>query len=74
MSDQNDALTIGRRIKSARKACKLRQSDVAQAVGVHMQTISKWERGLLTPDARELKSLCGVLGCSADYLLGIVED
>lgn len=26
MSDQNDVLTIGRRIKSARKACKLRQS------------------------------------------------
>jgi transcriptional regulator with XRE-family HTH domain len=32
----------------------LSQEDVAQAVGVHRETVSRWERGLCYPRGRHL--------------------
>lgn len=42
---------IGARFKLARMYRGLRQADLAEALGVHDITVSKWERGIQTPDA-----------------------
>lgn len=33
-----------------RKRMRLTQSQFAQVMGVHSQTVSRWERGTLSPD------------------------
>ncbi len=40
-------------------------------IGVTPQALSKWERGQSLPDVSLLTDICQILGCSADYLLGI---
>ena len=65
---------IGQRIAKARKAINVSQADLAAAIGVHVQTLSRWERGVRTPDAVQLREIGMVLGVSVDYLLALVED
>lgn len=36
-------------IQKLRKKLKLNQSDLAQILNVHHTTVSKWERGILSP-------------------------
>ena len=38
-------------IKATRKRLGLTQPQLGQLLGVHWVTVSKWERGLLAPDA-----------------------
>lgn len=70
----SDYEIIGTRIARARKLVNLKQVDLGAAIGVSDQTISNWEVGLRTPRADLLKKLCVVLGCSADYLLGLSNN
>jgi DNA-binding transcriptional regulator YiaG len=39
------------KIANLRKSLKLSQTEFGQLVGAHAMTISKWERGLLSPTA-----------------------
>lgn len=71
MTDQE---LIGARIASARALRKMRQLDLADAIGVSDQTISNWEVGIRTPKADLLRELCSKLNCSADYLLGLSDS
>lgn len=64
--------TLGERIRVAREAAGLSQADLAERTGFHVQTVSRWERNLRTPDCRDLASLCRFLRLSADQLLGLV--
>lgn len=64
---------IGRRIAAVRTFRGLRQTDLAALLGVNKYTVSKWERGVQLPDADTVALMCGVLDCSADFLLGLSE-
>ena len=57
-------------IKNLRKAKGLSQEELAAALHVVRQTVSKWENGLSVPDAAALISLAGELDTSVDVLLG----
>jgi len=46
------------------------QEELANRLGVTPQALSKWEKGLSSPDISMVCSLCTVLDVSADYLLG----
>ena len=65
---------LGRRIAECRKNKQLTQDELALRLGVTPQALSKWERSQSLPDISLLKELCGVLGVSADYLLGTQQD
>lgn len=65
---------IGHRIATVRRLRGLKQIELGTALGVSDQTISNWEVGLRTPRADLLAKLCITLSCSADYLLGIVDE
>lgn len=40
---------LGKLIKTARKAKKKTQDEVAQAIGVRKNAVSEWERGVKQP-------------------------
>lgn len=71
--DMETRAMIGSRIASARKVAKLTQTDLAKSCGVHAQTVSKWERGVLSPNGDELVSISKATGSSPNFLLGFSD-
>ena len=65
---------IGRRIRKRREDLSLKQADVASALQLSAQAVSKWERGENAPDIAILAQLCRILGVSVDWLLGLHEE
>lgn len=65
-----DIKDLGQRIKEQREKRGLRQSDIANALLVSAQAVSKWERGENAPDITALAELSRLLGVSVDWLLG----
>lgn len=45
------------RLRAARRAAGLTQEDVARELGVHVQSVSNWERGLNAPEEARLARL-----------------
>lgn len=61
--------TIGMRLLKTRKAKGLTQGDLAQALGISINNVSKWERGLAEPRKPEhIEKLAKLLGVSKVYL------
>lgn len=60
---------LGRRIRSQRERLGLKQNDIANALQVSPQAVSKWERGENGPDIATLAPLAKLLGVSIDHLL-----
>jgi len=58
------------RLKAARKALKLTQSELAQKVKTTKGTISNYENGHSTPSNEMLIDLADALETTTDYLLG----
>ena len=61
---------LGDRIRHRRKKSGLTQTDIANAVQVSPQAVSKWERGENAPDISILPDLAQLLGVSIEWLLG----
>jgi class 3 adenylate cyclase len=61
---------LGQRIKELREKRALKQRDIANALQISAQAVSKWERGENAPDIAVLLDLSKLLGVSCDALLG----
>lgn len=57
------------KIQTARKRAGLSQVDLADAMGVSRQSVSKWETGESNPEIGKLAQLARILNVSADWLL-----
>ena len=57
--------TLAEKLKTARKKSGLKQSDIAERIGVKNNTISNWETGVAKPDIETFVTFCKV--CSVDY-------
>ncbi len=66
-------MTLGERIYSLRKARGLSQEELADAVGVSRQAVSKWELGESQPEVDKVVLLAQALGVTTDQLLLGVE-
>lgn len=66
-----DTVGLGQKIADARKMRGLTQGDLAKAVGVTAQAVSKWERGNSCPDIAILDEVARALSISVSDLLGI---
>jgi transcriptional regulator with XRE-family HTH domain len=64
-------MSIGERIKVRREQRGLTQKDLASALQVSAQAVSKWERGENAPDIALLVELTRLLRVSTDWLLGV---
>ena len=61
---------MGNRIRDLREDKDMRQSDLAEAVGIDQRTISNYETGKTNPDSEALIKLADFFGVSIDYLVG----
>lgn len=63
-------MSLGERIRKARDAKGLKQSELAEMIEVKSAgVISNWEKDINKPDADKIIRLCEVLNISASYLL-----
>ncbi len=61
---------IAKNIRSLRLKHQMTQSQLAAALGVQYQTVSKWETGTTTPDTMMLPKLADLFKTSIDELFG----
>lgn len=61
------------RLKELRKANKMNQTELAEKLGVHQRTVSRYEKEEIILPADMLQKICVLFGCSSDYLLGISD-
>jgi len=62
-------MTLGEKLKEARKQCGLSQEQLAEKMTVSRSAIAKWETDKGLPDVDNLKALAQLLNVSVDYLL-----
>ena len=60
---------IGERIKSLREELGQSQEELAHSVGMHPNTIARWERGELLPRGTSIAKLARSLNTTSSYLL-----
>ena len=62
-------MTLGEKLKEARKQASLSQEQLAEKLGVSRSAVAKWETGNGIPDVGNLKVIAQLLDVSIDYLL-----
>ncbi len=65
---------LGIRIRNYRISSGLTQAALAERLMLAPQTVSKWERGLSSPDITYLSALCSTLGITPSKLIEENED
>ncbi len=66
-------MSLGERIKQARKFLGYTQNDLANLTGMSRISIGNYERDSRVPDGNALKKIAIALNTSTDYLLGKKE-
>ena len=66
-------MTIADRIQSLRKTKGMSQEELADAVGVSRQAVSKWESEQSVPDIDKIVIMSDIFDVTTDYLLKGIE-
>ena len=66
-------MTLGEKIREARRKCGLSQEQLAEKLSVSRSAIAKWETDKGLPDVGNLKVLARILNVSVDQLLDDAE-
>ena len=66
-------VTLGERIYQERTARRLSQTELAEALEVSRQSVSKWETNASVPDLDKLVRMCELFGVSMDSLVRGME-
>lgn len=61
-------MTVGERITELRKQCNMSQGQLANAMEVSRQAVSKWENGLAIPDTQKMIKLAEVLNSDVEFI------
>ncbi|MBQ8513422.1 MAG: helix-turn-helix transcriptional regulator [Clostridia bacterium] len=68
-------MTLGETIRSIRSAKGMSQGDLADALDVSRQSVSKWETDASVPELDKLMKLCDLFGVTMDELVrGVKEE
>ncbi len=67
-------MSIGEKLKLARKKANLTQGELAEKLQVYQKDISRWERGERTPSLEMFAKICRILNVSADEILDIEKS
>ncbi len=68
---ENVLENIGKRIAECRRSKGFTQDELANRLGITPQALSKWEKGISSPDLSMFFLICSILDVSADFLIGI---
>lgn len=68
-SRKNVEREVGSRLRDARKAVLMSQSETARELSKTRQALSRWERGRAWPSLLEFRELALLYGESTDWLL-----
>ncbi len=68
-----DNYKIGYKIKELRKERGLTQKEFAKLMNKSETGVASWEQGLSEPCVNDIRLMCSIFECSADYLLGLTE-
>lgn len=69
-----DIKGISSKLKQLRVRLGLKQTDLANSLGVTPQAVSKWERGQNWPDLFLIGKIAALFDVSTDYLFGMHEE
>ena len=72
-NERTQLAEIQRRLREEIINSGLTQKEIAQAIGVSPQTVSRYMHDDIFPALDTLAKLCQLLDISADYILGIKE-
>lgn len=61
-------MSIGQRITQLRTELNMSQNQLAKAMEISRQAVSKWENGQSTPDSTKMIKLADVLNTDVEYL------
>lgn len=64
-------MTLGEKIAQLRCAAGLSQEQLAEAMEVSRQAVSKWENDQAAPEVNRIVRLCALFSVSADEMLGL---
>ncbi|HTD02673.1 helix-turn-helix transcriptional regulator [Undibacterium sp.] len=62
------SVIVGKNIQACRKRKGLTQNQLAQALEVEVETVSRYERGTVAPSFPQLENICAVLDVTANVL------
>lgn len=63
--------SFGQVVKNQRKSMEMSQLELAEKLGVSVQTVSRWECDSAMPDIVQIVPLAKILGTTTDMLLGM---
>ena len=67
-------MEIGNQIKQLRQRRGVTQEELADRLGVTPQAVSKWERGVATPDIAMLPEISAYFGVTIDELFALSDE
>ncbi len=67
-------MTIGERIKAARKKAGLTQKQLGEKMGISYQAVAQWENDLRNPKIETLRAIANALGVPVSDLTGTVNE
>ena len=75
VNDEKKNAVIGARIMQRRKLLGMKQSELAEIIGVSDNQISNIENGRSYPKLNSVMLICKALDCNADYFFsGVISD
>ena len=66
-------LNFGANLKRLRRERDMTQEELADALGLSVQAISRYETAAAYPDIEMLPVIAGYFGVTVDYILGVSE-
>ncbi len=64
-------MNIGEGIKQQRLRLGISQTELAKALGIHQQNISRWENNTHIPDVLQCVALAKYFGITIEELIGL---
>jgi transcriptional regulator with XRE-family HTH domain len=69
-----DVMTFAEKVRTLLKACRLSQSDLAEALGTSQPQVSRWLEASTPPRSDYLLKMARTLGVPVDYLIDAEQD
>ncbi len=62
------------RIRELRESEGLSQTQLAELLGVHMNTVGNWEDGTSEPRSSNLADMASLFNCSVEHVMGLPDQ